>query len=130
MGCLPARRCACGTGKLDCRACHLFFTEGAVPRQLFDDVPIVIAAGEVHGRIHRSWVLPEDLLDMAQVLDEQPPVNGREQPQAADAVADGHLVDGLLLRIELHMALDAQCRLAEQLFDPGQWLSQRAAVAL
>ncbi|MNF15192.1 hypothetical protein D3C80_2176900 [compost metagenome] len=64
------------------------------------------------------------------MFDEQPPVNGRQQAQAADAVADRHLVDGLLLRIELHMALDTQGRLAEQLLDPGQRLGERAAVAL
>ncbi|MNH40703.1 hypothetical protein D3C79_1020590 [compost metagenome] len=67
---------------------------------------------------------------MAQTLDEQPPVDGRQQPQATDAVTDGQLVDGLLLRIELHIAFDAQRRFAEHLFDPGQRLGERTAVAL
>ncbi|MNH12551.1 hypothetical protein D3C79_720960 [compost metagenome] len=64
------------------------------------------------------------------MLDEHLPVDGRQQAQAANAVADGHLVNGLLLGIELDMALDAARRLAEHLFHPQQRLGQRSAVAL
>ncbi|MNH31215.1 hypothetical protein D3C79_915540 [compost metagenome] len=124
------RRGTCCLGQFDGRARHRDFAECAMARQALDAVPVVVTAGEVHGGVNGRRVAVQRLFDMAQVFDERLPVDGRQQAQAADAVADRHLVDGLLLRIELHMALDAQCRLAEQLFDPGQWLSQRAAVAL
>jgi hypothetical protein len=57
----------------------------------------VVAGGEIHPAIHAAGVAPQGLLDEAQVLDEIPPVQGAEHPQAADAVADGYLVGGLLL---------------------------------
>ena len=125
-----ARRGACCLGQFDGRARHRDLAECAMARQALDAVPVVVTAGEVHGGVNARRVAVQRLFDMAQLLDEQLPIDGRQQAQAADAVADGHLVDGLLLGIELHMAFDAARRLTEHLFHPQQRLGQRGTVAL
>ncbi|MNF91607.1 hypothetical protein D3C84_742130 [compost metagenome] len=90
----------------------------------------MVARREVHGGIDRRRVLPQHLLDEAQALDELAPVGRRQQAQAADAVADGHLVGRLLLGIHLHHVLDGVPRLGQVLLDPGQRQGQRRALPL
>ncbi|MDT4803918.1 hypothetical protein FQZ97_366840 [compost metagenome] len=119
-----------GRGQRDGCARHLFFRVRAVARQALDHMAVVVAGGEIHAGVDRRRVFLQHLLDAAHALDEGPPVGGREQAQAADAVADGHLVGGLLLGVHLHQALDAQPRLGEHLLDPGQRQDQRGALAL
>ena len=53
-------------------------------------------------------------------IDELAPIHDREQTQAADAVADRHLVRGLLLVFRLHQLRDRQTRFGQRLFDPRQ----------
>ncbi|MND54153.1 hypothetical protein D3C80_452080 [compost metagenome] len=118
------RRGACCLGQLDRRARHGGLAEFTVACKALDAVPVVVTAGEVHGGVNGRRVAVQRLFDMAQVFDEQLPVDGRQQAQAANAVADGHLVNGLLLGIELDMALDAARRLAEHLLHPQQRLGQ------
>ena len=109
---------------------NVVFTLFAAARQALDHMAVVVAGGKVHGAVHRGRVFAQGLLDDAHALDKLAPVGGREQAQAADAVADRHLVGRLLLGFQLDQVLDAQARFRQQLFDPGQRQGQRGALAL
>ncbi len=72
----------------------------------FDDVPVLVARAEIHAAIHASGIVAHRLFHDAQRLDERPPVNRIKVAQAFDAIADGDLIDGLLLTLGLHHLLD------------------------
>ncbi len=119
-----------GAGQLDALAGHLFFTVAAVPGQAFEHMAVMVAGGEIHASVDPRGVLFQYLFDPAHQLDELAPVAGREQAQAGDAVADGDLVGGLLLGVELHQALDVQPGFPQQLLDPGQGQHQGRVLSL
>ena len=100
------------------------------PRRRLHDMAIAVPRGKVHQGVHAGRVVSKDLFDTASGLDKRPPVSGPEEPQAADAVADRHLVGGLLLVLRLHQVLDRQIVLGQSLFDPRQRQGQRRALAL
>ncbi len=72
------------------------FGHAGLARGSFDDVPIHVARQEVHAQVHPRRIPAEDAFDRTDRFDERFPVQRIEQPQAADAVADGHLVGRLL----------------------------------
>ncbi|MNI44525.1 hypothetical protein D3C73_989050 [compost metagenome] len=121
----------CGGSEIDRGAGDLDFRVlGASAGKTFYDMPVAVASTEIHQWINGCRVFPEHLVDMTHRLDELAPVSGGQQPQAADAVADGYLIRCLLLRIELHLALDARTGLTEHLLYPVQRQGQGAALTL
>ena len=61
-------------------------------RQLLDRVAVPIAGRKVHLRVRAGGILTQDLLDQADALEEQRPVDRGQQPHARDDVADGELI--------------------------------------
>ena len=116
--------------ELDRLARHLGFGQCAHPRRSFDDVTIAVAGGEIHLAVDAAGILAQLLLDRAHRLDEFAPVHRLQEAQAADAVADRHLVGRLLLVFRLDRQLDRLARLREQLLDPGQRQRQGGALPL
>jgi hypothetical protein len=62
------------------------------PGNLLDGLAIAVARGEVLERVDPGRVLAEDGLDGAAPLEEDVPVERREEAEADDAIADGDLV--------------------------------------
>src|SRR5512145_2698221 len=91
---------------------------------------VAIASGEIHPAIDAVRVLEQRLLDDAQGLDELAPINRAQNPEAADAVAEGDLVGGLLLVLRMDRLLDGQAQIRESLLDPGQRQRQGGAPPL
>ena len=58
-------------------------------------LPVAVAALEVHLAVRRGGVPPQDLLDEADALEEERPVQRRAEPEAGDRVAHRDLRGGL-----------------------------------
>src|SRR5690606_23754338 len=99
-------------------------------RELLDRMPIAVARGEIHPRIDAGGILREGVLDQAHRLDERAPVECGKFAQAADAVADQHLVGGLATVLAAHLLLDRQARFGEVLLDPAERQCERRAASL
>ena len=102
----------------------------AAPGNAFDHPPVAIAGSEVHLGIAVVGVPAQCLVHDAHELDEGAPVDGGEETQAADRVADGDLVGGLDLVARLHQLLSRQAILRQSLLHPGQRQDQGRALAL
>ena len=63
---------------------------------------ISIARRKIHVGIHFSRIAAQCVLDGALCLDKLAPIHRRQESQTADAVADRHLIGGLVLRLDLH----------------------------
>src|SRR4030095_15620790 len=85
---------------------------------------------ELRRAIERRRVLLQDFLDSADAFDELAPVDRTQEAKAADAVADRHLVGGLLLIFSLDRLCDRRMRSGEPLLDPCQRKGKRRALAL
>ncbi|MDT4817730.1 hypothetical protein FQZ97_508130 [compost metagenome] len=120
----------CAARQFEGGAGHGRFRVFAVLCQVLHHMAVMVARGELHGVVDAGRVLVQGLFDMAHGLDEVAPVGCRQQAQAGDAVADGHLVGGLLLGIGRYQTLDAQPRFGQVLLDPAQGQCQRRALAL
>ena len=66
-------------------------------RELLDRMPVTIARGKVHLRVRADGVFAQDLLHHAHAIEEQRPVDRRQQPHAGDHVSHRELVGGLSL---------------------------------
>src|SRR3546814_6703280 len=86
--------------------CNVALVQLAAAREALDHVPVAVAGGEVHPPVGGARIVAQRLLHHAHGLDELAPVGHRQQAQAADAVADRHLVGGLLPVLELHPLRD------------------------
>ena len=117
-------------GQQDRLARHDDFVQPASLRDLLDTVAVAVAGGEIHPAVRSPRVLAQNLVDGAHRLDEGAPVHRSQEPEAADAVADGNLVGGLLLVLRPHQLLDRQVGLGKPLFDPGERQRQRGALSL
>ncbi len=109
---------------------HPSLRQSALFGDLFYGMAVAVASGKFHSAVSAGWILPQGLLDDTLTLDELTPFQCAEQSQAADAVADGDLIGGLLLVLGLHQLGDGQAHFGEALLDPGQRQGQRGAVAL
>ena len=69
-------------------------------RQLLDGVAVAVARREVHSRVSARRILAKNLLDLADPLEEERPVDRRQQPHRRDDVADGELAGGLALMLD------------------------------
>ena len=70
--------------------------------ELFDGLPLAIAAQEVHARVDAGGVAAQHVVDQADRLDVLPPVDGRAQAQAGDGVGDRGLAGRLALMLDAH----------------------------
>ena len=109
---------------------HLRFGIAAVFRDFLHHMSVTIPAGKIHPAVNPARIIPQDLLDSAHRFHELAPVHRPQKAETADAVADGHLVSGLLLVLRLNQLLNGQIRLGELLLDPGQWQGQSGTLAL
>ena len=109
---------------------HFAFTAGGALGQAFHHMAVVVAGSEVHRGIDACRVLAQDLLHMTHGLDEGAPVHAGQRAQTTDAVADGHLISGLLLGFELHQPLDVVPGFRQRLLHPGQRQRQCGPLAL
>jgi 3',5'-cyclic AMP phosphodiesterase CpdA len=109
-----------GARQLDGLARHLALVHGALFCHRLGGVAIAVAGGKIHPAVNIGRIVAQRLIDDAQVLDEIAPFQRTQHPQAADAVADGHLVGSLLLVLRLHQLGDGQARFRQALFDPAQ----------
>src|SRR5438046_6025490 len=105
---VPAVACLALVGQLYRFPSYLWLGYRAVPRDLLHDMAVAIASAEIHPAVGSARIFTQRLLDDAHRFDELPPIHGQKEPQAADAVADGNLIGGLLLRCRLHQLLDGQ----------------------
>ena len=69
-------------------------------RELLDRVPVAVAGREVHPRVRSGRVLAQDLFDQADPLEEERPVDRRQQPHRRDDVADRELAGRLALVLD------------------------------
>ena len=81
---------------------------------------VAVTGGKIHLAVDAAGILTQGLLDNAHRLDELAPVHRPQETEAADAVAHGDLIGGLLLVLRLHQLLDRQAGLGEPLLDPGE----------
>ena len=109
---------------------HLNFGKAAVFRDLLHHVPVAIPGGKIHPAVHPARIVAQGVLDPAHRFHELAPVHRPQEAETADAVADGHLVGGLLLVLRLNRLLDGQARLGEPLLDPRQRQGQGGTLAL
>ncbi len=119
-----------GACQVDRHARHFAFGQSAALRHPLGCMAVAIAGGEIHPAIDAARILAQRLLDDAHGLDELAPIHRSQEPEAADAVADGDLIGGLLLVLRLDQLLDRQARFEESLLDPGQRQSQGGAPTL
>ena len=68
--------------------------------ELLDRVAVAIARREVHQRVRAGRVAAQQLLDEADALEKQRPVDGRHPAHARDHVADRELIGGLALVLD------------------------------
>ena len=122
--------CRTGACKLDGAPGDRLLRTSAGLRDFFDAMAVTVTAGEIHAGIGLARVGTQGLFDQAHGLNELAPVHGAEESQAADAVADRHLIGRLLLIAGVHHLLDVEAGLSQLLFDPGQRQGQGGTVAL
>ena len=109
---------------------HVGFAESRVLRDPFDLMAIVISGGKSHPAVNIGGVLTQLLFDDAHRLDEFAPVDRAQAAKTADAVADRHLVGGLLLRFRLDHLLDRTAAFGKPVLDPRQRERQHRDLSL
>ncbi len=92
-------------------ACNFALGERAGLGYVFDHVTVAVACRKIHFAVYSAGIFAQRLLDHAHGLDELAPVHGTEKSEAADGIADRHLVGGLLLVLRLHQLLNCQAGL-------------------
>ncbi len=70
--------------------------------ELFDGLPLAIAAQEIHARVHAGGVAAQHVVDEADRLDVLPPVDRRAQAQAGNGIGDRGLAGRLALMLDPH----------------------------
>ncbi len=109
-----------GCRELPAAAGHLTFGSAAALGDFLHDVTVSVPGRKIHLAVDTVRIFTQDLLDHAHRLDELAPVYCPEKPEAADAVADGSLIGGLLPVLRLHRLFNRQTGLRETLLDLGE----------
>ncbi len=120
----------CSARQFHRRAGHLALGQATLLRYPLRCMTVAIAGGKIHPAIDAVRIFKQRLLDDAHGLDEIAPVQRAENPQAADTVADGDLLRGLLLVLPLHHLLNGETGFGEPLLEPGQGQGQSGAPPL
>ena len=103
--------------------------ELAVAGNGLDRMAIAIAGEKIHFPVNPGGVEAQRLLDLAHGLDELAPVQGAQETQAVDGMADRDLVGGLVLALQVDQLLDGKPLLREPLLKPGPRQVHRRALA-
>ena len=90
-----ARATVASPRHLDGSSSHLDFVGVRSPGDHLDRPAIPVTGREILARIYPRRILAENRLHMARLLEKRIPVDGREQTEAEDAIADRHLIGGL-----------------------------------
>src|SRR4051794_18589724 len=83
-------------------------------------MPVAVSGLIVHLRVGAGRILPQLSLDEAGLYKEFRPVKRTDKPHARDTVADGNLVDRLLMALAAGHLLSRVTDLAQPLVDPGE----------
>ena len=124
------RRARLALGQREGGLRHVLFGQGVFSGQPFHHMAVVIAGVEIGTGIDARGIAAQDMLDHANFFHEVPPVLRPEQAQAGHAVADGDLIRGLLLRVELDELIDAQPGLGQKVLDPAEGQREGGVLAL
>ena len=115
---------------MDRLARYLAFGVRAALGDLLHDMAVAVTGSKIHLAIDAVRVRAQVLLDRAQRLDEGSPVHRPQETEAADTVAHGDLIGGLLLVLRLHQLLDRPPTFGKSLLDPGERQGQGGALPL
>src|SRR5437660_238130 len=80
---------------------------------------IASSSQEIHPLVNAGRVRTQSLIDQADGFDELAPVHGAQEAQAGNAMADGNLIGGLVLALEVNQRLDGQAVFCQALLQPG-----------
>ena len=106
-------------GQLDGALRDFRFGQLTVAGQKLDGMPAAITRGKIHQAVNISRIGKQSRLDQTQAFHELFPVHRAQETQTGDAVADGNLVGGLILTVQLDELFDGQTLLAQPLFEPA-----------
>ncbi len=98
--------------------------------QALDDMPIMVARGEIHVAVDVGRIAAQGMVHNAVALDEFAPVGRGEESQASDGVADRDLVGRLALVFGLDQSFDRLAAFAQPLLDPVHHQGQRLMAPL
>ena len=99
------------------RDAHLRLAGGV--REVFDRLPVAVAAREVHPPVDARGIPLQHLLDQADPLHEAGPVQVRTEAEAREHVRHRHLRGGLAVRLGQDHALDRLPLAAQALVERG-----------
>ena len=105
-------------GQLDGAPRDVRLRKLAVPGQELDRMAIAIAGCKIHLAVNPGRVGAQCLLDQTQGLHELLPVHGAQETKTGNTVADGNLVGGLILALQLDELFDGQPLFNQPLFEP------------
>ena len=91
---------------------------------------VFIARRKIHAAIHIAPILQQNLFDDTHRLHKHAPIVSAQKTQTADTVANGNLINRLLLIFRLHHLLNGHAFFGQTLFNPGQRQGQCGAMAL
>src|SRR5439155_26892390 len=119
---VPAARVVGGgrAGLVDGAPGHVDLADVRAAGQALDDLAVQVAGGEVLLLVDAGGVLAQEGLDPAETLDEGAPVQGGQQAQAGDAVADTHLAGGLALALATNDLVNIRATLEQVLLQPAR----------
>ena len=117
-------------GQRDGLAGDILFGAACPPGDRFHAGAVAVASGEVGSGVDSRGIVAERLLHDAVNGDEVAPVVDGEEPQAADAVADRHLVGSLRLPVREHQLLDRDSLPGQAVLEPGAGQRERGRVSL
>jgi len=98
---------------------HIQFRFLAEPGDAFDGVAIGIARGKIHQRINLGGIGAQSFFHHALALHKFLPVQGVEQAEAANGIADRSLGRGLVLAFTLNQLSHGQALLGQPFLDPA-----------
>ena len=116
-------------GQLDGPPRDVRFGELAVPGQELDRMAIAIAGRKIHLAVNAGRVGAQRLLDQTQGLHELLPIHGAQETKTGNTVADGNLVGGLILALQMDQLFDGQPLFHEPLFEPAARQMQHRTLA-
>ena len=105
-------------GQFDGGPGDLGFRAAAVPGKEFHRMPVPIPRRKVHVGVNPRRIRHQHRLHQTQRFHKLLPVDGAEQSQTGDAVADGHLVRRLSLTFLLDQQFDRQALFHQAVFQP------------
>ena len=94
------------------------FRDAAVPGQEFDRMAVAVAGRKIHLAVNAGGVGAQRFLDPAQGFHKLLPIHGAQRTKAGNAMADRHLISGLILTVLMDKLFDGQALFNQVLFEP------------